>query len=63
MVELLKRLTDLSVVPQVMQAQVDYTLTRNGFKVDRSKLQGDTNKVVSELNKNVQHYGNQEYAS
>lgn len=63
MVKLLKRLTDLSTVPSVMQGQTSYSSTRNGFATDRNKLRNDVKKVTSELNRNIQRYGNQKYAS
>ncbi|NBH75088.1 hypothetical protein [Rodentibacter pneumotropicus] len=63
MVALLKRLTNLDVVGAVMQSPAQYPSTHNGFKADRQKLKGDVKTVTSNLNRNIQKYGNQKYAS
>lgn len=57
MVALLRRLTNLSVVPKVLQTPMQYPSTRNGFIKDRRKLQGDTDKITHALNKNIYKYG------
>ncbi|MDA3979848.1 hypothetical protein [Gallibacterium sp. AGMB14963] len=62
MVALLKRLTNLSVVPNVLQSPTQYRPTKNGFATDRQKLKGDVNKVTSTFNRNIHKYGNQKYS-
>ncbi|MFU2088998.1 hypothetical protein [Avibacterium avium] len=61
MVALLKRLTNLSIVPQVLQSPAQYRSTQGGFAADRQKLQGDVNKTTTTLNRNIHKYGNKKY--
>ena len=63
MISLLKNLTNLSIVSNVLQNPAQYPSTSNGFKKDRQKLQSDVNRVTSTLNRNVNKYGSQKYSN
>ncbi|MDG6896716.1 hypothetical protein A6A19_01575 [Actinobacillus delphinicola] len=61
MVALLKRLTNLSIVANVLQSPTQYPTSRQGFTKDRQNLQSDAKKVSSSLNRNIEKYGNKKY--
>ncbi len=61
MVALLKRLTNLSIVANVLQSPAQYPTFRQGFAKDRQNLRSDAKKVSSSLNRNIEKYGNKKY--
>lgn len=57
MLALLKRLTNLGVVADVLKSPMAYPDVHNGFERDRKNLCKGCNEVVRGLNRNVVKYG------
>ncbi|WP_439234958.1 hypothetical protein [Lonepinella koalarum] len=62
MLALLKRLTNLSIVSNVMQKPKAYPNVSQGFARDRKNLCKNCNDVVIGLNQGLKKYG-EEYAN
>ncbi|MDH2997164.1 hypothetical protein A1D22_05695 [Pasteurellaceae bacterium LFhippo2] len=62
MLSLLKRLTNLSIVSNVLKSPMDYPDVDNGFERDRRNLCKGCDEVVRGFNRNVRIYG-KEYAN
>lgn len=63
MVVLLKHLTNLSIVANVLQSPAQYPTFSQGFAKDRQNLRSDAKKVSSSLNRHIEKYGNKKYTS
>lgn len=57
MFDLLKKLTNLSVVSSVLKNPADYPDVNHGFERDRRNLCKGCDEVVRGLNRNVRIYG------
>ena len=57
MLNLLRRLTNLSIVSSVLQEPASYPNVHYGFERDRRNLCKNCNEVVKGLNHNVSRYG------
>ena len=56
MLNLFKRLTNLSIVSSVLQKTMEYPDVHHGFELDRKNLYKNRNKFVRDFNRNLRTY-------